>query len=70
MRGRAHLRTREFHRAPPRKRNRLVAAAILVGGGGGLLLQLGGCVSGLLPVYLSLAESAFLSVLAQRAGLP
>jgi len=37
---------------------------------GGCLLQVGGCVSGLVPVYLSIVESTLLSMLVETFLTP
>ena len=54
------------HNAQYRKVGRFIALALT----GGCLLQLTGCVTGLLPVALSFAESTILSDLLGRLATP
>ena len=49
-----------------RQPGRLLAAVAL----GGCLLQVGGCVTGLAPVYLSILESTLLSTLVETLLTP
>ena len=60
------IRTGEVVMLPHRNIGRFLALALT----GGCLLQLTGCVTGLLPVALSFAESTIFSDLLNRLAIP